>query len=36
MTPTAKPVKKSKKVVSSKKLERKNPLMSVRSLMVKW
>jgi hypothetical protein len=36
MNPTAKPVKKSKKVVSNKKLERKNPLMSVRSLMVKW
>ncbi len=36
MKPTAKPVKKSKKVEQAKKLERKNPLMSVRSLTVKW
>jgi hypothetical protein len=36
MNPTAKPVKKSKKVEPTKKLERKNPLMTVRSLTVKW
>jgi len=36
MNPTAKPVKKSKKVEPAKKLERKTPLMSVRSLTVKW
>lgn len=35
MKPTAKPVKKNKKLVSGKKLERKAPLM-VRSLTVKW
>jgi hypothetical protein len=34
MKPTAKPVKKSKKVEQTKKLERKNPLMAVRSLTV--
>jgi len=36
MNPTAKPVKKSKKVEPAKKLERKIPLMSVRSLKVDW
>jgi hypothetical protein len=36
MNPTPKPVKKSKKVEPGKKLERKTPLMSVRSLTVKW
>jgi hypothetical protein len=36
MTLTAKPVKKSKRVEPAKKLERKTPLMSVRSLMVSW
>jgi hypothetical protein len=36
MNPTAKPVKKSKKIEPAKKLERKTPLMSVRSLTVKW
>jgi hypothetical protein len=36
MNPTAKPVKKNKKAEPAKKLERKNPLMSVRSLTVKW
>jgi hypothetical protein len=36
MNPTAKPVKKNKKAQPTKKLERKNQLMSVRSLMVKW
>jgi len=30
------PVKKSKKLEPSKKLERKTQLMSVRSLTVKW
>jgi hypothetical protein len=34
MNPTAKPVKKSKKVESAKKLERKTPLTSVRSLTI--
>jgi hypothetical protein len=36
MNPTAKPVKKSKKVEPAKKLERKTNLMSVRSLTVNW
>jgi len=36
MNPTAKPVKKSKKAEPAKKLERKNPLMSVRSLKFNW
>ena len=36
MNPTAKPIKKNKKVESAKKLERKTNLMSVRSLTVKW
>jgi len=36
MNPTAKPVKKSKKLEPAKKLERKTPLMAVRSLTVKW
>jgi hypothetical protein len=36
MNPTAKPLKKSKKIEPAKKLERKTPLMSVRSLTVKW
>jgi hypothetical protein len=36
MNPAAKPVKKSKKVEPRKKLERKNPIMSVRSLTVTW
>jgi len=37
MNETPKPVKKSKKVEQpAKKLERKTPLMSVRSLTVKW
>jgi len=36
MNPTPKPVKKSKKAEPAKKLERKNPLMNVRSLTVKW
>ena len=36
MNPTAKPVKKSKKAEPAKKLERKNALMSVRSLTVTW
>jgi hypothetical protein len=36
MNPTAKPVKKSKKSEPTKKLERKNPLMTVRSLTVTW
>jgi len=37
MNPTAKPVKKSKKVEQpARKLERKNPLMSVKSLTVRW
>jgi hypothetical protein len=36
MNPTAKPVKKSKKAEPAKKLERKNRLMSVRSLMIKF
>jgi hypothetical protein len=31
-----KPVKKSRKVEATKKLERKTSLLSVRSLMVKW
>jgi hypothetical protein len=35
MKPTAKPVKRSKKLQSGKKLERKAPLV-VRSLVVKW
>ncbi len=35
MKPTAKPVKKNKKLESGKKLEKKAPLM-VRSLLVKW
>jgi hypothetical protein len=36
MKTTAKPVKKNKKAEPAKKLERKNPLMSVRSLTVTW
>jgi hypothetical protein len=36
MNPTAKPVKKNKKIEPPKKLERKTPLMAVRSLTVKW
>jgi hypothetical protein len=36
MKKTGKPVKKNRNVESGKKLERKNPLMSVRSLTVKW
>lgn len=36
MNPTPKPVKKSKKVEATKKLERKTPLMSVRSLTVNF
>jgi len=36
MNTTAKPVKKSNKIQAAKKLERKTPLMSVRSLTVKW
>jgi hypothetical protein len=36
MNPAAKPVKKSKKVEPRKKLERKSPIMSVRSLTVTW
>jgi hypothetical protein len=36
MNPTPKPVKKNKKLQAGKKLERKAPLMSVRSLTVKW
>ena len=36
MNPTAKPVKKNKKVEPAKKLERKNPLTTVRSLKVHW
>jgi hypothetical protein len=35
MNPTAKPVKKNKKLITGKKLERKMPL-TVRSLTVKW
>jgi hypothetical protein len=35
MNPTAKPIKKNKKLESGKKLERKAPLI-VRSLTVKW
>jgi hypothetical protein len=35
MKPTAKPVKRNKKLQSGKKLERKAPLV-VRSLVVKW
>jgi len=31
-----KPVKKSRKVDATKKLERKKSLISVRSLMVRW
>jgi len=37
MNQSPKPVKKSKKVEqAAKKLERKTPLMSVKSLTVKW
>jgi hypothetical protein len=36
MNLSPKPVKKSKKAEPAKKLERKSPLMNVRSLTVKW
>jgi hypothetical protein len=36
MNPIAKPVKKSKKAEPTKKLERKNQLISVRSLKMNW